>query len=168
MGGQLTKEQASLPIAYVYPKDADRQSRILASSIAISNTPREGNEVPDMPSELNSHLPNVPNHVINPTNFVEMTSIRTMTTDIITPEEVMEDKPVEASHAEYYRSQACMAGYYGSTEIAHPYDASATEGLSAMLFSELPNLTNISLCRLNLMKLSPNICYLFATTKLQM
>jgi hypothetical protein len=167
MGGQLTKEQARLPFGYVSVKNHRR--RITPSTIKpnVHPSPDASESLMSELAELNNHLQNInSSHLTLITPTGETASIITTGTDAISPEVLMElDKPEDdsqwqLSHSHSGDDRSC---FHRTTE-----DLEAHGGLSPIVFSELPNLKNIGLCSLGLVKLSPNICFLYITNCLQM
>ena len=161
MGGQLTKEQARLPFGYVSVKNHRR--RITPSTIKpnVHSSPDNPDSILNELFELNNHLQNISSNHLNLITQTpgDSASIITTTTDVISPEVSMEvDKPEDYSRNDDERS--CL---HIMTE-----DLEAHGDLSAIMFSELPNLKNIGLCSLGLVKLSQNICFLYITNCLQM
>ena len=162
MGGQLTKEQARLPFGYVSVKNHRR--RITPSTIKpnVHPSPDNPDSILNELFELNNHLQNIStsNHLSLITQTPgDSASILTTTTDVISSEVSMEvDKSEDGSRNDDERP--C---FHITTE-----DLEAHGGLSAIMFSELPNLKNIGLCSLGLVKLSQNICFLYITNCLQM
>ncbi|KAG9295588.1 hypothetical protein G9A89_000953 [Geosiphon pyriformis] len=187
MGAQLTKEQASLPFGYVSIKSV-RRSRI--TGLKPSSTIRpNGHLSSDTPEtllndffELNSHLQNSSSHLtsIISHNVGETGSINTTATDVIVPEvtvvdtdkspEEQEDNEIYTPHISHAEGDGRVCCHIASSvfdDDHHPHHRETLTGLSAIQFSELPSLTNIGLCQLGLVKLSPNICFLLSTTSLQ-
>ncbi|RIA92373.1 hypothetical protein C1645_874824 [Glomus cerebriforme] len=166
MGGQLTKEQARLPFGFVSVKTNNR--RRITTGLSPSTIRPNIHPSPDTPDsldlyELNNHLQNMSGHLtLIPTG--ETASIVTTTTDVIYPEPIMEsDKPEdEMSWIHLHHNGDERSCFHGTTD-----ELEANSGLSAIVFSELPNLKNIGLCSLGLVKLSQNICFLYITNCLQ-
>ncbi|KAF0415885.1 L domain-like protein [Gigaspora margarita] len=154
MGGQLTKEQARLPFGYV-PKSIHHQRQCI-SGLNPSTLRSNIHSSPDNPETLfndigdfnNNNTP-MSSRPISITPTGETASILTETTDTISPEVIMDvDKPED--------DNSCCQGTIPD------------EGnLCPVVFSELQNFKNIGLCRRGLVKLSPNICFLYVTTCLQ-
>jgi Leucine-rich repeat (LRR) protein len=170
MGGQLTKEQARLPFGYVSVKSNNRR-RITTGPNPSTIRPNV-HPSPDTPDsllnelyELNNHLQNVSSHLTLITPTGETASIVTTATDVIYPEPIIElDKPEDEIswtqlHSHNGDDRSCFHGITGESEQHN--------GLSAIVFSELPSLKNIGLCSLGLVKLSQNICFLYITNCLQ-
>ncbi|CAG8713537.1 8872_t:CDS:2 [Cetraspora pellucida] len=87
----------------------------------------------------------------------ETASIITVTTDTISPEVMMDvDKPED--------DNSCCQGLMNGMI---PSEFNINADLCPIVFSELQNFKNIGLCRRGLVKLSPNICFLYVTTCLQ-
>ncbi|CAG8498162.1 2185_t:CDS:2 [Dentiscutata heterogama] len=157
MGGQLTKEQARLPFGYV-PKSIHQRQCItglnpstLRSNIHPSSDNPETlfNDIGDF-NNTSQTMSNRPSSII-PTG--ETASIFTVTTDTISPEVMMDvDKPED--------DNSCCQGMI-------PDEFNINANLCPIVFSELQNFKNIGLCRRGLVKLSPNICFLYVTTCLQ-
>ncbi|RGB33424.1 hypothetical protein C1646_669356 [Rhizophagus diaphanus] len=171
MGGQLTKEQARLPFGYVSSKSNNR--RRITTGLTPSTIRPNVHPTSDTPDsllndlyELNNHLQNVSNHLTLIPPSGETASIVTTATDVIYPEPVTEsDKPDEELswailHSHNSDDRSC---FHGVTDELIDENSE----LSHILFSELPNLKNIGLCSLGLVKLSKNICFLYITNCLQ-
>ena len=157
MGGQLTKEQALLPFGYVSTENDHKHPRtLLFPSItrglhtihgehSSSTTPLDP---ADYPRSVN-------------TNIHDSSSLHTVATEI-SPEHRR-----ESVHTHDHDEGECQACWDGVPEIVDDFEGDKT-GLLGIPFKELPSLTEIGLCRTGLAKLSPNICFLFTTTTLQM
>ncbi|CAG8619349.1 14342_t:CDS:2 [Acaulospora morrowiae] len=172
MGGQLTKEQARLPFGYVSVK-SDRRHRISGlnqSTIRtnVHSSPDNSDSLFNELFELNTHLQSVSNSLTLATSTGETSSINTAVTDGISPETAMEidNKPEDETPWNYPHDHddngSCCQGMIGIPEEFNP-----NSNLNKIMFSELPSLKNIGLCQYGLVKLSPNICFLFVTTCLQ-
>ncbi|CAG8445609.1 16575_t:CDS:2 [Funneliformis mosseae] len=168
MARQLTKEQASLAFGYVSVK-AHKRHRINPSTIRPNMHPPSDSSDPLLSElhEFNNQLQNMSSHL----TLGETASVITTVTD--TSPEVMElDGNGKAdddnmswthSHTHHGDDQSCFHGTVGTPDDLRE----AHGGLSEIMFSELPNLKNIGLCSLGLVKLSPNICFLYITNCLQ-
>ncbi|CAI2163268.1 6547_t:CDS:2 [Funneliformis geosporum] len=139
--GQLTKEQACLPFGYVSVK-AHRRHRINPSTIRPNVHPSSDNSDP-----LLNELHDFNNHLQDHLTLGETASVLTTVTDVISPEVMELDGNGKAdddnmswthSHSHHGDDLSCFPGA--------PEFREAHDGLSAIMFSELPNLKNIGLC----------------------
>ncbi|CAG8594404.1 2730_t:CDS:2 [Paraglomus occultum] len=157
MGGQLTKEQALLPFGYVSTENDNKHPRTLPfpSITRGLHTIHGAHSSPESTNPLDSADYS---RIVN-TNTHDTSSLHTVATEI-SPEHRRESVHTHDHDGE------CQACWDGVPEIVDDFEVDKT-GLAEISFKELPSLTEIGLCRTGLAKLSPNICFLFTTTTLQ-
>ncbi|CAG8452769.1 7412_t:CDS:2 [Diversispora eburnea] len=171
MGSQLTKEQARLPFGYVSVKSSRRRIAGLNPSTIRPNV----HPSPDNPDSLFNDLLELNNHLQNVSNNLTPTIISSQTGDTSSINTSITEQPGQDGMVEIYNKpddyisyshdhgdDSCCQGTIEIPEEFNPYN-----NLSQIVFSELPNLKNIGLCQFGLVKLSPNICFLYITTCLQ-
>nr|CAG8590852.1 7947_t:CDS:2 [Entrophospora candida]CAG8617236.1 4126_t:CDS:2 [Entrophospora candida] len=175
MGAQITKEQGRLPIAYVSTKHQQTQ-HITSTSLSIIR----GNNVHSsittnsesvFNEDFNNNIQNLPNDItiISPPPTGETSSINTLANDTISSEstidnDIKQDDEITCWLCPHdHESNSCCHGVKGLL----PEECDPNNSFNAILFSEIQDLYSITFCCWGLVKLSPNICFLYTTTCLQ-